>query len=125
MCAPDTSGVLFAVHSLSRPPGVILAQGGRPWSAPRQWMARAMQLGRPSVANILCIDREPGVGQTLERVLAGMGHPPFVVGRLDTGLSIAAREPFDLIISDEELPDGSVSDLLRALREQGQDVQIG
>jgi len=76
------------------------------------------------VANILCIDREPGVGQTLERVLAGMGHHPVVVGRLDTGLSIAAREPFDLIISDAELPDGSVSDLLRALREQGQDVPV-
>jgi DNA-binding NtrC family response regulator len=76
------------------------------------------------VANILCIDREPGVGQTLERVLAGMGHHPVVVGTLDTGLSIAAREPFDLIISDEKLPDGSVSDLLRALREQGQDVPV-
>jgi len=55
----------------------------------------------------------------MEIVLAAEGHR--VVRAVDVAgaLELASREPFDLLISDLGLPDGSGVDLMRKLRASG------
>ena len=76
------------------------------------------------MSTILCIDDEPAVSATLENALRGMGHRPVIAASLDEGIRAVAREAFDLIISDHQMPDGSGIDLLTALKRSGQDVPV-
>src|SRR2546429_9893838 len=83
-------------------------------------IARLADPGEPTMCTILCIDDEPAVSATLESSLRGMGHRPVVAATLDEGIRAVARESFDLIISDHQMPDGSGIDLLAALERNGQ-----
>jgi DNA-binding NtrC family response regulator len=76
------------------------------------------------MSTILCIDDEPAVSATLENALRGMGHRPVVAASLDEGIRAVARETFDLIISDHQMPDGSGIDLLTALKRNGQEIPV-
>jgi DNA-binding NtrC family response regulator len=76
------------------------------------------------MSSILCIDDEPTVGATLESALRGMGHRPVLASNLDEGIRAVTRESFDLIISDQQMADGTGIDLLSTLRQQGQDVPV-
>src|SRR5262249_33579735 len=77
-----------------------------------------------AMSTILCIDDEPAVGVTLEQALRGMGHRPVVVATLEEGIRAAAREAFDLVISDDQLPDGTGADLVTALKLTGREVPV-
>ena len=76
------------------------------------------------MSTILCIDDEPTVSATLENALRGMGHRPVLAASIDEGIRAVARETFDLIISDHQMPDGSGIDLLTALKRNGQDIPV-
>ena len=76
------------------------------------------------MSTILCIDDEPTVSATLEHALLGMGHRPVIVTSVDAGIRAVARETFDLIISDHQMPDGSGLDLLTALERSGNDIPV-
>ena len=76
------------------------------------------------MSTILCIDDEPTVSATLENALRGMGHRPVIAASIDEGIRAVARETFDLIISDHQMPDGSGIDLLTALKRNGQDIPV-
>ena len=76
------------------------------------------------MSTILCIEDEPAAGKTLERALLDMGHRPVVVSSIGAGLRAATREAFDLVISDDELPDGTGSELVMALQRSGRDVPV-
>ncbi len=76
------------------------------------------------MSTILCIDDEPAVSASLESALRGMGHRSVFAVSLDEGIRAVARESFDLIISDHQMPDGSGIDLLTALKRSGRDVPV-
>ena len=52
-------------------------------------------------------------------VLGARGHAVTVAGRLSEALLAAADQPFDLLVSDIELPDGTGLELMRQLRGTG------
>jgi len=68
-----------------------------------------------SAAKILLIEDDPGISDTLSRVLADEGHEVYVVHRGDEGLARAARDTFNLVITDLRLPGLSGMDLVRQL----------
>ena len=76
------------------------------------------------MSTILCIDDEPTVSATLENNLRAMGHRAVLATSIDEGIRAVARETFDLIISDHQMPDGSGIDLLAALKRNGQDIPV-
>ena len=55
-------------------------------------------------ARILLIDDDPGIAETLRRVLTDDGHEVAVERRGDDGLAAACRDPFNLVITDLRLP---------------------
>lgn len=68
-------------------------------------------------AKILLIEDDPGISDTLQRVLAGEGHEVAVEKRGDDGLARAARDSFNLVITDLRLPGLTGLDLIRQLRD--------
>jgi nitrogen regulation protein NR(I) len=68
-----------------------------------------------SAAKILLIEDDPGISDTLSRVLADEGHEVSVEHRGDEGLARAARDTFNLVITDLRLPGLSGMDLVRQL----------
>jgi nitrogen regulation protein NR(I) len=65
--------------------------------------------------NILLIEDDPGIVMTLRRVLADEGHRVAVEKRGDSGLALAEKDSFDLIITDLKLPGVGGLDLVRRL----------
>src|SRR5580698_7337343 len=53
---------------------------------------------------ILLIDDDPGIRDTLQRVLGGEGYETIIESRGDLGLARAARETFNVVITDLKLP---------------------
>jgi DNA-binding NtrC family response regulator len=76
------------------------------------------------VSAILCVDDEPTVGVVLEHALAEIGHSPVLTGSVDEAIRAVTSQPFDLIISDYRLRNGTGLDLLRLLREQGYAIPV-
>ena len=76
-----------------------------------------------SVSSILCID-ESIAGASLEDALRRMGHRAVRASTLEEAMRAVVREPFDLIISDHHLPDGTGTDLLATLQRQGLEVPV-
>ncbi len=66
-------------------------------------------------ARILLIEDDPGITDTLQRVLADEGHEVVVQKRGDDGLACANRESFNVVISDLRLPGLSGLELIRQL----------
>jgi nitrogen regulation protein NR(I) len=57
-----------------------------------------------AAANILLIEDDAGICDTLKRVLAEEGHSVAVEKRGDEGLARAGQEPFNVVITDLRLP---------------------
>ena len=66
-------------------------------------------------ARILLIEDDPGIRDTLQRVLAEEGHDVIVEERGDTGLQRASKDAFNLIITDLRLPGLGGLELVRQL----------
>ena len=66
-------------------------------------------------AKILLIEDDPGIRDTLQRVLVEEGHEVAVEERGDTGLQRASRDAFNLIITDLRLPGLGGLELVRQL----------
>jgi hypothetical protein len=57
--------------------------------------------------------------QMMQLLLTIAGHDVQVAGDVATALEEASRNPFDVLVSDLGLPDGSGADLIRELRRRG------
>src|SRR5271167_2224598 len=68
-----------------------------------------------AAAKILLIEDDPGISDTLRRVLAEEGHDVAVERRGDDGLARAGRDAFNVVITDLRLPGLSGLDLVRQL----------
>jgi DNA-binding NtrC family response regulator len=67
-------------------------------------------------AKILLIEDDPGIADTLCRVLAEEGHEVTVKGRGDEGLAHAAAETVNVVIADLRLPGVGGLELIQRLR---------
>lgn len=65
---------------------------------------------------ILFVEDNRDVGQVLTRLLARVGHEVSLVANMAEALELAGKcEPYDFLISDLNLPDGSGLELKRRL----------
>ena len=55
----------------------------------------------------------------MKMVLTAEGHSVETAGDVATALKLAGQKPFDLMVSDLGLPDGSGHELMRKLGERG------
>ncbi len=75
-------------------------------------------------SRILLIEDEPGLVLTLSDLLSAQGYAVESARDGVAGLTLAIREPFDLIILDVMLPGRSGFEVCRELRQQGRDVAV-
>ena len=68
-----------------------------------------------TAARILLIDDDPGIVDTLSRVLADEGYEVVVEKRGDEGFARAANDPFNVVLTDLKLPGLNGLDLVRQL----------
>ncbi len=71
--------------------------------------------GHVASLRILPVEDREDTARLMARMPGGSGHRVTTVASVETALA-AAAEPFDLLISDLGLPDGSGLDLMRRLR---------
>ena len=65
---------------------------------------------------ILVVEDHDDTSRLMARLLEGHGHDVRTASGVGPALEAAGREPFDLIISDIGLPDGTGMDLMRQLQ---------
>jgi two-component system, NtrC family, response regulator HydG len=69
------------------------------------------------MARVLVIDDDPGVRESMGRMLRSAGYTVQAAATGDEGFDLARREGFDVIISDMRMPGLSGLDVLRKLRD--------
>ncbi len=67
---------------------------------------------------ILLVEDHDDTSRVLSRLLEGLGHRVRVADSVASAV-VAAKQPFDLLLSDIGLPDGSGIDLIQQLRKNG------
>jgi PAS domain S-box-containing protein len=70
-------------------------------------------------ARILLVEDHGDTVRVMRRLLTANGHEVQTASDITTGLKLALEQPFDLLLSDLGLPDGSGLDLMRNLRARG------
>jgi PAS domain S-box-containing protein len=86
-------------------------------SAPKR---RVLDVGRS--LEILLVEDHDDTARVLSRLLERLGHRVRIADSVASAL-LAAEQPFDLLLSDIGLPDGTGNDLIRQLRE-GRHVNV-
>jgi len=71
------------------------------------------------VLRILLVEDHADTAKVMRRLLAHKGHTVEIAPNVASALQLAAKQPFDLLLSDLGLPDGSGLDLMIALRAKG------
>ncbi|MEW6249682.1 MAG: response regulator [Planctomycetota bacterium] len=117
-----TFTVTLPVHVVEAPAaapsgaaGAVPTQPAHPSGATAQ-PARA---GPGRGLRVLLVEDHGDTAHVLTRLLAASGHKVHSAGDVTTALQHARTQPFDLLISDLGLPDGSGIDLLGQLRADG------
>jgi two-component system response regulator AtoC len=77
-----------------------------------------------SSQRVLVVDDEAKMQRVLEIMLKRMGHEVACAGHGAEALQILKSEPADLVISDLRMPGMSGIELLKALRDQGDEVPV-
>jgi len=78
--------------------------------------------GSKSARTCLVVDDEPRLRQALSRLMKGDGFATFEAGSGEEALTILAREPVALVLSDMRMPGMAGSELLREVRLRHPDV---
>jgi EAL domain-containing protein (putative c-di-GMP-specific phosphodiesterase class I)/ActR/RegA family two-component response regulator len=73
---------------------------------------------------LLIVDDDPTVASTLARILAREGHSVVTLSSGEEAVARATGERFDVILSDVSMPGMSGIEMLRKLRELGQEVPV-
>src|SRR5216684_1917531 len=81
----------------------------------RLWHSIAASDSMSAAAKILLIEDDPGICDTMERLLVEEGHGVAVEKRGDDGLARAAKDLFNVVITDLRLPGLNGLDLVRQL----------
>jgi DNA-binding NtrC family response regulator len=75
-------------------------------------------------AAVLVVDDEPGMRHFLEKTLAARAGQVFAAGSAEEAEALLMRHRFDLVILDISMPGKSGIELLKDLREQGNDCEV-
>jgi DNA-binding NtrC family response regulator len=76
------------------------------------------------MARILVIDDDPGVRESMSRMLRGAGYTVQSAGDGEEGFDLARGDAFDVILSDMRMPGLSGIDVLRKLRDVNVDASF-
>jgi hypothetical protein len=76
--------------------------------------AQPAQPRRP--LNILIVEDHPDTARVMSRLLGNLGHHVTIANSVASGLDAVAANPFDLLLSDIGLPDGTGMDFIRQVR---------
>jgi len=80
--------------------------------------------GNPPTANILVIDDEAGIRESLEVLLSLEGYSPRMAADGEEGLRMLEHDTFDLVLLDLALPRRSGLELLPEIKEQHPDLPV-
>ncbi len=69
------------------------------------------------MAKVLIVDDEPGMRRILTVNLRRDSHSVVEAGGAKEALNLISREDFDVVVTDQKMPDGSGIDVLRAVQE--------
>jgi DNA-binding NtrC family response regulator len=100
------------------PPRDLLPLAAFSIASPK-WITPAPTQGSSAVARILLVEDDLGVRPLLEHVIASDGHEVLAVESVKNALLYLATQPFDLVVTDALLPDGSGMNLADAAKEKG------
>ncbi len=75
-------------------------------------------------AKILFVDDEEAIRSLILTVLEGDGHTAHGVGTAAEAMQAATATPYDLVVIDKNLPDGSGIDLLRELKRKHPETEF-
>jgi CheY-like chemotaxis protein len=67
-------------------------------------------------ARILLVEDHPDTARTMRRLLSASGFNVTAAATVEDGFRLATHEPFDLLVSDIGLPDGTGYELMRKIR---------
>jgi PAS domain S-box-containing protein len=115
--AGKEKGASFRVHLPVLAPQAVCATTQRavsPGGSPEH---------KPAGLRLLYIEDHGDTARTMKRLLERHGHQVQTAGDVATALQIVDRSPFDLLISDLGLPDGSGADLMREVRARHPDLK--
>ena len=116
----DAHGGTIAAHSEGRGMGATFAvrtAGGRASERGRVRAVEGRWRGRSTPAlRILLVDDDKDTLRVLSRVLRASGHEVTTAEDVASALEAAGAKPFDLLVSDLGLPDGSGLVLMERLR---------
>ena len=76
------------------------------------------------MANILIIDDDEFMCNTLANLVKGMDHTPTCAFTLKEGLAAADTVAFDVVFLDVRLPDGSGLDIIPMIRETSSSPEV-
>ena len=65
---------------------------------------------------LLVVDDHPDIREMLLMVFKWRGHTVEAAESVAAALALAAKQPFDLVVADWSLPDGTGADLMRQLK---------
>lgn len=68
------------------------------------------------MAKVLIVDDEIAISSVFETALKNAGYEVKIASDGKSGLGLAKREPFDLILLDQMMPDLSGNDVLKSLK---------
>ena len=74
--------------------------------------------------NILIIDDDPMIGQSLTHMMTRLGYQAVFAGTLREGLRTAQGQSVDVVLLDVQMPDGSGLDILPQLRETASNPEV-
>jgi PAS domain S-box-containing protein len=115
----DAHGGEIAAQSAGRGAGATFAvtlPAAAPPARPPAATAASPRPGGARPLRLLLVEDHPSTRDTMRRLLANMGHDVRAADGVEAAKAIAAQEPFDLVISDLGLPDGTGHDLMRHLK---------
>jgi two-component system, NtrC family, response regulator len=74
--------------------------------------------------NILIIDDDPMIGESLTHMMKRLGYQALFAGTLREGLAAAQSQTIDVVLLDVQMPDGSGLDILAQLRETTSNPEV-
>lgn len=118
----DMHGGRIEAHSEGRDQGAtfrIRLPLCTPQAAPEGPARSAPSTPAARPLRILLVEDHGVTAKMMGMVLSADGHSVETAADVATALELAGQQPFDLLVSDLGLPDGSGHDLLRELRSRG------
>jgi CheY-like chemotaxis protein len=72
---------------------------------------------------ILIVEDHEDTALFMSQLLKMRGHHVAMAGSVEAALALSLQQPFDLVISDLGLPDGSGLDLIRRIHRENQQIK--